>query len=227
VPTLDELSTSVYSDLADEAKAVFSQLQVEDFIRGGMTELNRAAPPDLMQEITLSTDDVTGRVDQFLYYINIHHPYRVEAYRLSDGWTTTLPNADTDGEGNSSNGWLWQNVGNTLGAITFPRWWLSNLSPADYGIRVYGYGARPLPDSVVPPTPSPETGLTDTEEYAVRFYAKAQGYDLLAHDRSMFAQWQGQTNNTDVSPTQIMQMAGNAKNEWDRQRGLIRVVRRY
>ena len=91
---------------------------------------------------------------------------------------------------------------------------------------MYGYGARPLPPSVTDPTPSPETGLSETETYSVRAYAKSAGFDLLAHDRSLFAQWQGQTNNTDVSPTQMTQMAAGAKVEWDRQRGLIRVVRK-
>jgi hypothetical protein len=75
--------------------------------------------------------------------------------------------------------------------------------------------------------PSPQVALSEEEIYSVRSYAKSEGYDLLSHDRSLFSQWQGQTNNTDVSPTQMMQMAGNAKQEWDRHRGLIRTVRRY
>ena len=80
---------------------------------------------------------------------------------------------------------------------------------------------------MVDPTPSPTIAISGEEEYSVRAYAKSAGFDMLAHDRGLFAQWQGQTNNTDVSPTQMMQMAGNAKQEWDRHRGLIRTVRRY
>jgi hypothetical protein len=69
--------------------------------------------------------------------------------------------------------------------------------------------------------------VSGEEEFSVRSFARAQGFDMLAHDRSLFAQWQGQTNNTDVSPTQMMQMEANAKQEWLKHRSLIRVVRRY
>jgi hypothetical protein len=75
--------------------------------------------------------------------------------------------------------------------------------------------------------PSPDVPLSSEEEYSVRGYAKSAGFDLLSHDRGLFAQWQVQTSNSDVSPTQMMQMALNAKGDWDRQRSLIRVVRRY
>lgn len=222
--TLAELADGVYRDLADEAKQVFSILQIEDFIRGGISELNRVAPLDMTEGIALVTDIDTGVVTQWSYPTVIHLPYLVEYYRHTDGYAYVIGEGEPGQTGSHS--YLFRATP-TGGVIDFPQWWLMGFPASTHSIRVHGYGSRPLPESVVDPEPSPETGLGSDEEYSVRAYAKSAGYDLLAHDRSLFAQWQGQTNNTDVSPTQVTQMAAGAKQEWDRHRGLIRVVRRY
>jgi hypothetical protein len=223
--TLAELTDGVYRDLADEAKEVFSVLQVEDFIRGGIAELNRVAPSDTFLMLPLVVDPDTGIVTQFLYDIAIELPYSVEVERMSDGARWSLSSPGDGGLMDPQGGYTFRKTA-AGGTIEFPAWYLRQFDAATLGIRVTGYAVRPLPFTV-DGDPSPEVGLSAEEEYSVRSYAKAEGYDLLAHDRSVFAQWQGQTNNTDVSPTQMMQMAGNAKSEWDRQRGLIRTVRRY
>jgi len=219
--TLNDLTAGVYRDLADEDKAVFSTAQVQDFIRGGIADLNRVAPTDTFEDITLVTDVDTGKVIQFSYATIIQLPYRVEIRRLEDGWVWNL-NEPVDG-------WVGSGGFNFYptsdgGRIDFPIWALAEFPAATYGLRIHGYAARPMPDPVTPDTDLP---LSVEEEYSVRAYARSQGFDTLAHDRSLFAQWQGQTNNTDVSPTQMMQMAAGAKQEWDRHRGLIRTVRRY
>ncbi len=223
--TLAELSQGVWRDLADEAAPhVFSTLQVEDFIRGGIAELNDVAPMDTAIDIDFATDPDTGIITQFAYAIPIELPYLVEAVRQSDDYSWPL-SEPVDGFV-STGGYTFKQTASG-GLITFPRWYLISLNPALFSIRVHGYAARPLPPSVVDPVPSPECGLSPEEEFVVRAYAKSAGFDLLSHDRSLFAQWQGQTNNTDVSPTQMMQMAASSKQEWDRQRGLSRVVRKY
>jgi hypothetical protein len=224
--TLAELRLGVYRDLADEAAPhTFSTLQVEDFIRGGIADLNRVAPADVADDLTLVVDPDTGIVTQFAYPTVVMQPYRVELVRLSDGWRYDL-SEPIDGYVGSA-GYAFRQTP-TGGVIDFPAWWITTVDPLLYGIRISGYAARPLPDSVdETTTPSPEVGLGPEEEFSVRAYAKSAGFDLLAHDRSLFAQWQGQTNNTDVSPTQMMQMASNSKQEWDRHRGLIRVVHKY
>jgi len=219
--TLNDLTDGVYADLADEAKEVFSTKQVQNFIRGGMADLNRASPTDTSELITLVTDPDTGLVTQFAYATVISQPYRVEVVRFEDGWVQNL-NEPVDG-------WVGSGGFNFYstpdgGRIEFPIWWLSTFPVASYGIRIHGYAARPMPDPADGATDLP---LSTEEEYSVRAYARSAGYDMLAHDRSLFAQWQGQTNNSDVSPTQMMQMASSAKQEWDRHRGLIRTVRKY
>jgi len=222
MPLLSELVIRTYRDLADEAKAVFSTLQIEDFIRGGIADLNRVAPTDTMELIEFTTDPDTGQIAAYGYDIGIELPYRVEAMRLSDGYTTPIPEADIGQTGLT--GFTFRKTA-TGGYIEFPGWYLKGFALSEGVIRVHGYAQRPLPYTVG--AVDPMVGLSQDEEYAVRSYAKSAGYDMLAHDRSLFAQWQGQTNNSDVSPTQMMQMASSAKQEWDRHRGLIRVVRRY
>ena len=225
MPQLTELVDGVYRDLADEAKEVFSTLQVEDFIRGGIAELNRVAPQDTEEVIEFVTDPENGVINQNAYATSIELPYRVEWFRLSDGWSSVLAEPEVGQSGAS--GYTFKRTANG-GTITFPAWWITQVNPLEYGIRLHGYAPRPLPYTTDPdPINSPSVPLSSEEEYSVRSYAKSEGFDLLAHDRSLFAQWQGQSNNTDVSPTQMMQMSSNAKQEWDRQRGLIRVVRRY
>jgi hypothetical protein len=220
--TLAALVDGVYRDLADQEQEVFSTLEIEDFVRGGIADLNRVAPNDTVYELVLVTDPDTGVVTQMVYDIPIELPYRTTIRRDSDGYEQSVTEP-VDG---------WQGSGGidfkrtaTGGRMEFPIWYLSQFDASSYTIRVHGYAPRPLPYTV-DGDPSPEVGLSSEEEYSVRAYAKAAGFDLLAHNRSLFAQWQGQTNNSDVSPTQMMQMSGNAKQEWDRQRGLIRTVRK-
>jgi hypothetical protein len=226
MPTLAALVDGAYRDLADEAKAVFSTLQVEDFVRGGIADLNRVAPQDTVYDIPLVSDPDTGVITVYSYDIPISLPYRIEVIRLSDGYRSSISDP-VDGYVNPTGGYAFRQTA-AGGTIDFPAWWLTTLDPLLFVIRVSGYAPRDLPYTTDPdPSLSPQVALSDEEEYSVRSYAKSAGFDLLAHDRSMFAQWQGQTNNTDVSATQMMQMSASAKQDWDRQRGLIRVVRKY
>lgn len=224
MPTLADLTEGVYRDLADDTKTVFSTLQVEDFIRGGIADLNRVAPTDTVEDLALTLDVDTDLISVYEYDTLINLPYRVEWRRITDGYSQPIPEA-VEGESGITGFVFRQTPGG--GHIEFPGWMLKDVNGTVYGIRLHGYAVRPLPPSVVDPEPSPAVAISPEEEYSVRAYAKSAGFDLLAHDRTLFAQWQGQTNNTDVSPTQMMQMAGNAKQEWDRHRGLIRTIRRY
>ena len=48
-------------------KVVFSQLQVEDFIRAGIADVNRVAPQDIHEDIKLVTDPDSGAVTVWTY----------------------------------------------------------------------------------------------------------------------------------------------------------------
>lgn len=218
-PTLDTLTNSVFSDLSDTPKVVFTTAQVYDFIRAGVADLNRVAPLEGVESIALVTDPDTGIVTAFSYNVLMTLPYAVEIYRISDGYTEPVPQA-VEGE-TVWTGWVFRETP-AGGTIEFPQWYLQALDTDQFGLRLRGYTPR-----IVPTTGGSVIQLNDEDEYSVRAFAKAQAFDLLSHDRSLFAQWQGQTNNTDVSPTQMMQMAASAKQDWDHTRSHIRTVRRY
>lgn len=236
MPTLDVLADSVFSDLADEAKAVFTQAQVEDFIRAGMVELNRVAPRDAYIDLTVTdvADDGQGGtvavpVDEF-FCSRFSLVYRVE---LRSAREDILHFVMTPAEGGEStlNGYITRELPD--GVMIETRFFINRdlkdpvlLTPR-YRLRVYGYAMRPLPYAEGDPPVYPTVALNIEEEYAVREFAKAEGFGLLTHDRSLFQQWQGQTNNTDVSPVMMMNMEAMARRSWDKKRGLIRTVRKY
>jgi hypothetical protein len=227
MPTLDEMTNAVFRELADESKTVFSTAQVQDFVRAGVAEISRIAPYDAVETIDL-------KANTFLYSTKLNHVYRVEL-RGPSGATIVVP--VEDGENGWQTGWTFLKStveGRPIpptgagaeytfqgGVIELP-YSVSTVNPDLYSIRLYGYAPR-----INPLSGTWGLTLSFAEEMAVREYAKAEGFTLLTHDRALFAQWQGQTNNTDVSPTQMMNMAATAKQEWSRRRGRMRVVRRY
>jgi hypothetical protein len=233
MPTLGELTTSVYRDLADEAKVVFTTLQVEDFIRGGIVELNRVAPTDAVETINF----IPGQVE---YPTRMHLVYGL-SLRDKTGRTITVIEPLEPGQPHVY-GYVHRATGDrgvieVTNALVDEVAQIAEESERPY-LRVAGYARRDLPymtsalsDPDNPASPvvavNPETGLDPDEEFAVREYAKAEGFTLLTHDRALFQQWQGQTNNTDVSPVMMMNMAARAREEWKDKRGHLRVVRRY
>jgi hypothetical protein len=233
MPTLGELTTSVFRDLADEAEPhTFTTALVEDFIRGGIVELNRVAPTDSVEIIDL----VEGQTE---YNTTLSLIYGA-SIRDAEGKVISTLDPLEPGEPHVY-GYVHRVVGDggvievTPGLVASIMAYEDNVRPH---LRFAGYARRDIPyrTSVLsdPDDPNsallavdPETGLGSDEEYAVREYAKAEGFTLLTHDRALFQQWQGQTNNTDVSPVMMMNMASGARNEWHSKRGLIRTVRRY
>jgi hypothetical protein len=234
MPTLGELTTSVFRDLADEGKQVFTTLQVEDFIRGGIVELNRVAPTDAVEDI----DFVSGQVE----YPTIMTLVYGASLRDKTGRTVAVLSMLEPGQPHVY-GYVHRIVGERGVIEVTPG--LVDAVFADTTedanrphIRLAGYARRPLPypysvlsdpDDTASPLVAvdPRIELGGDEEFAIREYAKAEGFTLLTHDRSLYQQWQGQTNNTDVSPVMMLNMASTARAEWNRRRGLIRTVRRY
>jgi hypothetical protein len=219
MPTLGELTNSVFRDLADEGKQVFTTLQVQDFIRGGIVEINRVAPTDSVESI----DFVDGQTE----YPTIMNLVYGASLRDKDGRTLAVIEMLENGQP-FVYGYTFRRQGGG-GVIEVTRGMVDQAMQMEDtsrpSIRLAGYAPRPLPYDT--DGTDPETGLDSDEEYAVREFAKAEGFTLLIHDRSLYQQWQGQTNNTDVSPTQMLNMASTARSEWSRRRGLIRTVRRY
>jgi hypothetical protein len=223
--TLATMVARVYRDLADDSHTVFTNTQVEDFVREAITELNRIAPVEVSVGVPIAygPGDV---IKSSSYNIPVELPFRVvKTWFDSRGtyWYEDIPPVPM-GEP-PTNGYLFRRNA-TGGTITLPRYVIDYWDRDINGVNVGGYGPRALPYTSTAGV-SPTLPLSEGEEYLVRMYGRMRGFDLMTHDRALFAQWQGQTNNTDVSPTQMTQMAGGAVQDWDRQRGLNRVVRKY
>jgi hypothetical protein len=233
MPTLTGMRNRVYRDLADDNQVVFTNIQVEDFIRAGIAELNRVAPTERYEDIT-PLDQITE------YAVDIVRPIRlvIRSYEGSEVGSFPLVEADDTIYATPWGYRFWQ--AGEGGMIELPLSVVQSFVSIEQNaptFRLYGYGNRDIPyitqelsDPEDPQSPlienDPETGLNADDEYSVRQYAKSEGFDLLTHDRSLFAQWQGQTNNTDVSPVMMMNMAASAKAAWNDRRGLIRVLRK-
>jgi hypothetical protein len=65
------------------------------------------------------------------------------------------------------------------------------------------------------------------DEAAVRAFCRLQGLRALVEDRALFTQWQTQTNNADISPTQLGNMKSEAYREWERMVARIRRIPRF
>lgn len=215
----------VRNDLSDTAGAVFTDMQIQEFVLAGMAELNRIAPAETKEVLNLQADPITGITDIYEWDLDFELIYRVEIQNIQSGWTDVVPEAVV-GE-TVSTGWVFRRNVVGGGRLEMPKWWLKTVNANLYYIIVQGYRTRPEFRPDLGQTFFDYVELNNEDAYAVRMFARAEAYDLLAHDRSAFAQWQGQSNNTDVSPTQMMQMASSARDVWRRQRGLMRVVRRY
>ena len=105
--------------------------------------------------------------------------------------------------------------------MRLPRSVFDSAVPATDEIHLWGYAHRPqlVVDADV-------SVLDDTAEWGVRRYARAQAFALMQNDRALFKQWQGASQNTDVSPNQLNQMVSLYASEWDRTRNYLRRLRR-
>ena len=157
--TLEELVGGVYRDLADEAQEVFSTVQVEDFVRGGIVELNRVCPSDTIYDIPLEVDPETGDITQNVYDVPIELPYRVEVKRASDGYAFNI-SEPIDGWQGSGGIDFRKTAGG--GTIEFPVWYLRQFRASEYGIRLHGYALRTIPYTIEG-SPSPTLPLSAEE----------------------------------------------------------------
>lgn len=204
-PTLATLRTMVARDLRDPNMRTFLAAYVDDLINAGIEEVSRIYP----REVVLEVNPVPGT---YTYALTIDSIFRVEVWR-SNALAAVLDQND----GTSSQ------TGYDLfgGELRFPSHVIDNAVPATDTIAVWGYAPRPqlTADADV-------SVLDDTAMWGVRRFARAQAFALMHNDRALFKQWQGQSQNTDVSPNQLNQMVSLYQSEWDRTRNYLRRLRR-
>ena len=205
-PTLLDLRERVARDLRDPEFAAFATADVDDFVNFGIAEVNRVYPAEFVEEF-----DITD-VEDTEYATVLTHVWRLEVWRNSRSFMTISPN-DAD---SSRGGWeLYAQV------INIPDY-RNTLNIDTDVLKAWGYTDRLA-----------LTADEDVLEYAdldaemgIRTFAAQQGYGRLLNDRSLFQQWQTQTNNSDVSPTQLNGMFALRAGEWDTLRNRIRRIRR-
>ncbi len=221
-PTLAELRTGILRDLRDADAEVFTVEQVNDFIRLGIMELNRARPLSTRIEYPGDTDFLVDALPfSYVFMVQIAVQRSVDDVRQ---WETLHPANATHGYG-ADNGWDY-----FAGHLMLWSMHVSGIANnvAKYGadqvtIAVWGYADRDLPDSV----DGVAVPLMDsTDELAVRKYAQYEGLKALDQDRALFAQWQAANNSADISPTQLLNMVGQASSDWREMRRRIFVIRR-
>jgi hypothetical protein len=194
----------VARDIRDPLLSTFSEDQVNDFINGGMNEVNRVYPKEVIE-------DVTPVEDQYAYSTAARNPFRVEFYRDNRLWKYLPHNEDES----SGGGWDW-----FAEQLHLPSSHVDQVAPGDFW-RVWGYGSRAQLED------DEQVADVDVDgEWGIRMYARWMAYQTMTQERSLFKQWQAQSQNTDISETQLQQLVMTYAQEWDRARNQLRRLRR-
>jgi len=206
MPTLDYLRTACSRDLRDPNKRTFTDPYLTDLINSGQEEVSRVYP----REMIASGPIVSGTTS---YLLDITQAFRVEVWRSGQFHSVVPSGEDAD---NSQAGYdIWS------GALRFPKALIASLNPATDTFSVWGYASYPqLYD------PTDESYLDDSGEWGVRRFVRSQAFQQMHADRSQFKQWQGQAQNSDVTPNMLSQMVAFYTSEWDRTRNHLRRLRR-
>lgn len=209
-PNLSQLRTNVARDLRDPTFAAFSVAELNDYINNGIAELNELHPV----EVVLHIVDIASFAD-----LGLDSIFKVVSSTVVGvGEDIIPPNND---ETLYPNGWTYFAGDLILPAWMMP-WYSTQFDAGTIALTIYGYGRR---DPVTNDT-DVAAFASNTEEQAVRQFARWRGLDALSGDRRLFQQWQTQANNSDVSPTQLANMEMNAGGEWAQTRRRIYTIRR-
>lgn len=215
-PLRSEMGEVVLRALRDPNGSVFPIETINDFIQQAMADLSAYRPKEARQiaEWPLDTPSpITG-------FTSVWKVDFVVARTSGYATTIGIPYGDSNSAENRA-GWDFY-----AGELLLPPFWLVRLAaaagdaPAE--LWVWGYQDRDLPidDGDV-------LDLTDATDFnCVLNHCKALGFELLTHDRALYQQWLAATNNTDVSPTQLSGMVGQAEATFQRSRARNTKMRR-
>lgn len=209
-PTLATMRTALAEDLRDSLNRTFTESDLTRLLNDGQVEINRVYPIH-------ATDEITVSAPTYSYATRFTSIYRVELWETS-GMLTVVP----FGEGWSSwDGWDLQGMNLVLPAPFCTTEFIA-LHPG-LKIRVSGYGRRQKLD---PTTPNQMSELDTEAELGVRWFAAYRGFMALMSDRSLYTQWQGASNNSDVSMPMLLNLVSTASQQWERHKASLRTLRR-
>jgi hypothetical protein len=216
-PTRSEMQTTVLRALRDPNATVFPPETINDFIVQALADLSGYRPKEQTETALWPLDTITPP------FVNFTAIWRVEvqvANGLGDLRTIFIPYGNPSGSDNRAG---WDFYG---GLLVIPAFWSTRIdatigeNPAN--MVVWGYADRDLPDD--------DASILDlndaTDLLCVTNHCKAQGFELLNHDRSLYQQWLAATNNTDVSPTQLQGMYSQSEATYQRSRSRNTKMRR-
>lgn len=214
-PTLEDMWALVGRDLTDPGHNVFNTDQLTDYINGGISEVNRVRPLETI--VSIAYDGTNDTLP--LGPLALDDPFIVEMLDANGRHAKYILHAKS--AATVQDGWDYWAHTLVLGP------WYGDFATTmtrdnDWTIRVWGY--RPRDPLIVDTDIAEFDNLTD--EYAVRLYCRMEAYRSLNVDRGLFQQWQQQTNNSDVSPTQLNGMLATAESSFDRQQKRMFLPRR-
>jgi hypothetical protein len=182
----------------------FSEDALCQYLNDGITEVNRAYPLHV-------TDTFTVVQDQVAYETRFSSIYRVEMW---DG--STFLGAIPFNDGNETYAG-WELLDRTL--YVPPSLVSEDMTDAyaSLTIKATGYARRQLQPITVGGK-AVQLELDAEAAMGVRWFAAYRAYQSLMSDRSAFKQWQGQSNNSDVSMPMLMNLVQTASQMWERHR---------
>ena len=219
-PTRATFKATLQRALRDPNGQVFPSATLSDFIDEALMDMSSYRPNDVIRGAPWTPDTWYPPVEVYEDISDIWQVVAREDDLDARKNTLYIPHADyADGRAG------WDFVPPTQFRIT--RIWVYRLqewakrAPALI-LRIYGYGFRHLPTS--------DSSYLDfhspIDQYCALQHCKFLGFQMLNADRALYQQWLAATNNTDVSPTQLQGMLGQAEATYDRVRQRSTIIRR-
>lgn len=203
-PTLLDLRGSISRDVHDPTNKTFSTVEVTDLINAGIAELNMLRPIEYLDDVPLVSDIFVAALPD----IRVDQVFRVEIWRDGEFYRD-VPRKD----GPSSTGWDF-----FAGQVLLPH--IIFDASVDQ-LRVYGYRTR---DPVSDDADVLEVDMQG--EQLIRTYSQYDVFRRLIASRSLFQQWQTNSNNADISATQLSGFASLYASTWRDQRMRMKRLRR-
>jgi hypothetical protein len=204
-PTRALLRQSISRDVQDPNNRTFTSDEINDLINEAIVELNRLRPKEYVGDIALTDGVYSYSLADDL----VRAVFKVEVWR--DG---AFYHSPAEIEGDATTGWDF-----FAGSLYIPAW--SFLNADTDVIRVWGYSDR---EGLILDIDVLDAHMEG--EQIIRAYAKNTIFQRLATDRALFGQWQTQSNNSDVSATQLLGMSQVFGQRWRELERKARMLRR-
>jgi hypothetical protein len=212
VSTLTQLQTKLARELRDADNDIFSTAELTDAINAGIVEVSRISPNVFREDV-----ETDGSLDYTLAAgaddIEVR---RVELWEAATPKALLkLPPAAASLSSESEAGWDWWG-----GTLSLPSRYANYAASDAYFLRVWGY--KPW-DQLV--NAGDTTDMSPNLEAAVLEFAILSSFERLAADRMLYAKWQANANNTDVSMASLVQSIALWQQKWNRRKKELLTIR--